>query len=346
MSEENTTPTACEVCGSGPLKKLYPMEMMYGKEGPFEYAVCDACGSTYQTHKLCDYSRFYTASYYSFRFAQPSTLSQRLRQLKRRLRNQYYYFGEGLLGRVLARARPCPVNHLSRHVKLRRDMSVLEIGCGSGELLHEIADMGVRRTVGIDPFVYGHTQYDSGAAVFKSTIYELSHHVPNEKFDVVLFNHALEHSLTPFQDLQEAAKYLKPGGEIVVRIPVSDSDISKSYGAHWWSLDAPRHIYLFSARSMQLVANKCGLEVKRTHFEGTVDDYIASEQHRSCTPLLSHQSYVVTKNYHAFTATQLQDFETRIAQQNMAGTAALAGFVLGLPDAPAGAPASTPARHP
>ena len=308
------------------------MEMMHGQEGPFEYAVCDSCGSTYQTHKLQDYSRFYTTSYYSFKFQKPTTLAQRLRQVKRRLRNRYYYFGEGLLGRALAYIRPCPVNHLSRHVTLRRNMSILEVGCGNGELLHEIADMGVRRTVGIDPFVSDHTRYDSGAEIFKSTIYELSRHIPNEKFDLVLFNHALEHSLTPIQDLQEAVKFLKPSGKILIRIPLSDSDISKNYGPHWWSLDAPRHIYLFSIKSMQLVAKKCGLEVIHIHFEGTIDDYIASEQHRNGTPLLSDRSYVVTNDYSAFTAGQLQNFEVLIAEQNKKGTAALAGFLLGLAD--------------
>jgi 2-polyprenyl-3-methyl-5-hydroxy-6-metoxy-1,4-benzoquinol methylase len=332
MSEKNTNNTVCEICGSGPLSELYPMEMMYGKEGPFEYVCCADCGATYQAHKLQDYSRFYNASYYSFKFQQPTTLSQRLRQLKRRLRNQYYYFGESLLGRLLTRIRPCPVNHLSRHVKLQRDMSILEIGCGSGELLHEIADMGVRRAVGIDPFVAQSHQYHSGATVFKSTIYELSRHVPNEMFDVVLFNHALEHSLTPLQDIQEAAKFLKPSGEIVVRIPVSDSEISRSYGPYWWSLDAPRHIYLFSAKSMHLVAEKCGLVIKRTHFEGTIDDFIASEQHRSGITLLSDKSYVVSKDFSAFSQAQLQEFESRIAQQNENGTAALAGFVLGFPE--------------
>jgi len=321
--------TACAVCGSTKLTRLYPKEMMYGQEGPFEYLVCRDCETTYQAHHLDDYGRYYTQAYYSFRFQEPTTLSQRLRQLKRRLRNQYYYFGEGLLGQLLARARPCPVNHLSRHVKLCRDMSVLEIGCGSGELLHEIADMGVRRTVGIDPFVADHGQYQSGARIFKSTVYELTQHVQNEKFDLVLFNHALEHSLTPFQDLQEAAKFLKPEGEIVVRIPVSGSEISKSYGEHWWSLDAPRHLYLFSAKAMPLVAKKCGLEVKRVHFEGTIDDFIASEQHRAGITLLSEKSYVVTKDFSAFTPAQLHAFEDRIAQQNKDGTAALAGFVLG-----------------
>lgn len=310
---------------------MYPMEMMEGQEGPFEYVYCQDCESTYQAHLLPDYSRFYSASYYSFKFQEPHTLPQRFRQLKRRLRNRFYYFNEGLIGRMLARVRPCPNNHLSKHTQLRRDMSILEVGCGSGELLHEVADMGVRRAIGIDPFVSAHKQYKSGAHIYKSTIYELAEHIQSEKFNLILFNHSLEHSPTPLEDLKEATKYLAHGGEIVIRIPVSGSDISKLYQEHWWSLDVPRHIYLFSNKSMPLVAEKCGLTLKRTHFEGTIDDFLASEQHRAGVRLLSKDSYVVSKEFSAFDKQQVAEFETKIVSQNRMGTAALAGFVLGFP---------------
>ena len=71
------------------------------------------------------------------------------------------------------------------------------------------------------------------------------------------------------------------------------------------------------------------MSVKRTHFEGTIDDFLASEQHKAGIPLLAPNSYVVSKDFSAFSQAQLAAFETAIAQQNKAGTAALAGFVLG-----------------
>lgn len=115
-----------------------------------------------------------------------------------------------------------------------------------------------------------------------------------------------------------------------MRLPVSGSEISEQYGKHWWSLDAPRHIYLFSVKSMKLFARKCGLAVQRVHFEGTIDDYLASEQHKEGVPLLSDKSYVVSKSLSAFTEEQLNKFEREIEKQNQLGTAALAGFVLDL----------------
>lgn len=304
------------------------MEMMHGNSGPFRYVHCQNCGSTYQPDKLDDYGQYYPDSYYSFQYKEPDTLSARLRQFKRRHRNRYYYFSEGLIGRLLARARPCPTNHLANHVKLRRDMSILEIGSGTGELLHEIADVGIQTVVGIDPFVPKEIVYRNGARVYKASIQQLGEVFGDQKFDLIMFNHSLEHSPTPFEDLRAASEFLKKDGEILIRFPVSGSEISEAYGKFWWSLDAPRHIYLFSAKSVALLARKCGLTVRRTHFEGTIDDYLASEQHKAGIPLLDKRSYVVTNDLSAFDPSRIKAYEASIAQQNQAGTAALAGFIL------------------
>ncbi len=304
------------------------MEMMHGLEGPFRYVHCEECGSTYQPEKLDDYGKYYPKSYYSFQYKEPNNLSARLRQVKRCLRNEFYYFGTGIWGRLLAHARPCPVNHLSRHVRLNRDMSILEIGSGTGELLHELADLGIRKVVGIDPFVPEDISYSNGARVHKASLEDMGRRFAGEAFDLIMFNHALEHSPTPANDLLKVANFLKPRGEILVRLPVSNSEISEQYGKYWWSLDAPRHIYIFSVKSMGLLARKCGLAVKRVHFEGTIDDYLASEQHKAGIALLDPRSYVVTHDTSSFGRSRLRHYQSQIDEQNKAGTAALAGFVL------------------
>lgn len=319
----------CEVCGAEALSELFPLEMMKGDGGPFRYVRCHQCESIYQPQRLPDYSRYYPRSYYSFQYREPAALPGKIRQLKRRLRNKFYYFGTGLIGSLLAHARPRPVNHLANHVKLHHDMAILEIGCGTGELLHEIADLGVRKIIGIDPFVPDDIFYRNGARVLKASIAELNLRVGNDKFDLIMFNHSLEHSPTPFADLAHAAKFLKQDGEILIRLPVSGSKIANMYGKYWWSLDAPRHIYLFSTKSMRLLAGKCGLTIKRVNFEGTIDDYLASEQHKAGIPLLSESSYVVSKKFSRFSQEQMKNFEEDIQEQNRLGTAALAGFVLG-----------------
>ncbi len=319
----------CEICNSRELTPLYPLEMMHGLEGPFFYIHCQSCGSTYQPEKLKDYSKYYSDSYYSFQYKEPSTFKAQLRKLKRKLRNRYYYFSAGLSGKILALMRPKPINHLSHHITLRLDMEILEIGSGSGELLHEIAELGVKKVIGIDPFIPKAITYKNNARVYKASIDQLNDLFIEQKFDLIMFNHSLEHSPTPFEDLQKVTKFLKRDGEILLRFPVSGSKLSDHYGKNWWSLDAPRHVYLFSNRSVEILANKCELKVKRTHYEGTIDDYLASEQHLSGVPLLSTHSYVIDPKQLKFTPEQLSQFKYEIEIQNKLGIAAQAGFILG-----------------
>ncbi len=233
------------------------------------------------------------------------------------------------MAKFLATARPRPVNHLSNHIQLRQDMSILEVGCGTGELLHEIADLGIRKVVGIDPFVPGNIAYRNGAKVYKSGIQELVNHDDGEKFDLIMFNHSLEHSPTPFDDVKNISRCLKKDGEILIRTPVSGSEVSNTYGKYWWGLDAPRHIYLFSKKSISLLAGRCDMSVKRTHYDGTIDDFLASEQHKVGIPLLAENSYVVSKRLSAFSVDKIKEYETKTTRQNEQGTAAMAGFILG-----------------
>lgn len=322
------TPYRCEICDSEHLNPIYSGEMMFGSTESFLYLKCEDCETTYQPQKLEDYSKYYPKSYYSFQYQEPKSLSGKIRRLKRRLRNQYYYFTTGFIGRILAQARPCPTNHLSRHVRLRKNMAILEIGCGSGEMLHELGDLGVRKLVGADPYIDQEINFDNGVKIYQCATENLPQKLVNEKFDLIIFNHSLEHSLAPVTDLKVARELLSDGGEILVRTPVSGSTVSNAYKNYWWSLDAPRHIYILSKKSMPLIAKKSGLIVCRTHDEGTIDDYIASEQHRRGICLLSDRSYVKTKDFSGFSKTELSAWEAEIARQNQQGTAAQAGFIL------------------
>jgi SAM-dependent methyltransferase len=319
----------CEICASTELQRFSAPEMMYGGKEMFEYVYCAACESTYQPRRLDDYAPYYPENYYSFKFQEPRTWGERLRMWKRNARNRYYYFARGWIGWLLSRFRPQPIDHLSRHVRLRKEMSILEIGCGTGELLFEIGELGLAKVVGIDPFIAENVTYRNGARVLKETLSGFRKSNPGEQFDLVMFNHSLEHSPDPFSDLMTAKSLMKKDGELLIRWPISGSRNAKDYGVHWWSLDSPRHIYLFSVKSLKILAERIGLKVKRTHFEGTIDDFMASEQHRLGIALRSGQSYVVSGDTSRFSKDEIQAFQRQIDTQNRDGSASQAGFVLG-----------------
>ena len=318
----------CEICNSSDTSLFPTSEMMHGGPEIFEYLFCNNCESTYQPIKLDSYEKYYSSNYYSFQFKEPSTLNGHIRKWKRKARNRYYYFSQGILGRLLAFVKPKPINHLSHHVKIRPGMSILEVGCGAGELLYELGEIGLTNSVGIDPFVPADIHFKNGVNVYKLTLEEYKKNNSTAKFDLVMFNHSLEHSPTPIQDLALASSFLKSDGELLIRWPVSGSTNAKFYGANWWSLDSPRHIYLFSVKSMSLLASSVNMKVSRTHFEGTVDDFLASEQHKSGVPLIAPNSYITKGNLNNFTSSEIKRFENQIKDQNKNGTASQAGYVL------------------
>lgn len=318
----------CEICNSSDTSVFFSNEMMYGGKELFKYLFCNYCESTYQPVKLETYSKYYSSNYYSFKFQEPHTLQQHLRKWKRAARNRYYYFSKGILGKLLAIIKPRPINHLSQHVKVQPGMSILEIGCGSGELLYELGEIGLTNIVGIDPFVPADILFKNGAIVYKLTLEEFKLIEPTQKYDLVMFNHSLEHSPSPLKDLTIASSFLKSDGELLIRWPVSGSTNAKIYGSNWWGLDSPRHIYLFSVKSMRLLATRVNMKISRIHFEGTVDDFLASEQHKNGTPLMAPNSYITAGSLNKFTYTEITDFENQIAYQNKNGTASQAGYVL------------------
>lgn len=318
----------CEICNSSDTSLFHAHEMMLGGTERFEYLFCNECESTYQPVKLDSYAKYYSTNYYSFQFKEPTNLNGLIRKWKRNARNRFYYFSKGFLGRLLAIIKPRPINHLSHHVKLHLGMSILEVGCGAGELLYELGEIGLTNCIGIDPYVPADIQFKNGVHVYKLTLEEFKKNNSTVKYDLVMFNHSLEHSPTPIKDLELASSFLKSDGELLIRWPVSGSTNAKVYGVNWWSLDSPRHIYLFSVKSMALLANSVSMVISRIHFEGTIDDFLASEQHKSGTPLIASNSYITTGRLDKFTSIEMKDFENQIKDQNKNGTASQAGYVL------------------
>lgn len=51
-------------------------------------------------------------------------------------------------------------------------------------------------------------------------VFENKREIPRGEFDYLLSSHSLEHSPTPYQDLQEFRQYLRPGGKLLLVLPV------------------------------------------------------------------------------------------------------------------------------
>lgn len=95
-----------------------------------------------------------------------------------------------------------------------RDVLFLDVGCGKGEILSAYVMGRGGDYVGVDRGVF------VGEYIVKDDMHDLS--FSKECFDFVLFNNALEHSISPYLALYEAARVLRVGGGLLVGLPVGE----------------------------------------------------------------------------------------------------------------------------
>ena len=103
----------------------------------------------------------------------------------------------------------------------------------------------------------------------------------NEKFDLILFNHSLEHMHDIGQSLAHATSLLEPGGTIIIRIPTVSSQAWDTYRENWFQIDAPRHTCIPSRKGLAQLASSCGLQIVQSYDDSTDTQFWLSEAVRS-----------------------------------------------------------------
>lgn len=140
----------------------------------------------------------------------------------------------------------------------RKSGRILDVGCATGLFLHEMAQAGWQ-VAGVDPSLsaatYARTRFNLN--VFQGTLEEAPY--SPESFDVVTFWDVLEHTFSPTAELSRAVRLLKPGGLVAVSIPNWDSLERRLFGAHWIGFDPPRHLYVFTRSTLNVLLKKSGL---------------------------------------------------------------------------------------
>lgn len=139
----------------------------------------------------------------------------------------------------------------------RRAPSVLDVGCGRGYLLKRLRRQGwncagidipespvPKKKNGMDCRVG-----DASALPWSSGL-----------FDLVVLNHVLEHVVDPWRACREAARVLRTGGILYLGVPNYASWQSRLFGAAWFPLEIPRHIFHFGPTTLLRVVSSAGLK--------------------------------------------------------------------------------------
>lgn len=136
---------------------------------------------------------------------------------------------------------------------------LLDVGCGGGELLERMARAGWTVSgVEPDPQAAERARQRSGGRVV-AALEDLAGESP---FDAVTLSHLIEHVPAPTDTLRRCWALVAPGGRLVVVTPNVESLGRRVFGRWWRGLEPPRHLQLFSRRSLDVVAREAGVEVR------------------------------------------------------------------------------------
>jgi SAM-dependent methyltransferase len=309
---------ACRICGNARDNRLHhAREMMFGTREPFDYVECSACGCVQIVEIPADLSRFYAAyPPHAASLSGPGSLAG----LVRRIRSSLLYGRRGRRTRL-----PLPIPGYDAWLGpagVGLDSAILDVGAGVGLLLRKLRSDGFRNLTGIDPFLPEELDVP-GLRLLRCELPAL-----RGSFDLVMFHHSLEHLPGQAAALREAARVLAPGGTVLVRIPVADGWAWKHYGTDWVQLDAPRHLYLHTRRSLARVAADAGLRV-----DGVVDDsgqlqLWGSELYRRGLSFVDPGTGRDRRRDDHFTPAEVQDFRERSRRLCEAGEGDQACFFL------------------
>lgn len=154
---------------------------------------------------------------------------------------------------------------------------ILDVGAGTGALLNFFKENGWQ--------VFGNEvakeMVDDASKNFgiklegKDTL-EIS--FPDSFFEAIVFNNSLEHLYQPRETLMRVRGWLKPNGLLIVTVPNIESLGFKIFGQYWNSLQPPKHLYLFSPKTISKMLEKTGFKPMEVRHDYSVHNTYSLEQ--------------------------------------------------------------------
>jgi SAM-dependent methyltransferase len=232
-------PVNCVLCPRGTEAKLHIRTHSGGF--PFSYLKCQGCGLVFLSPRPDgkEALQFYQQDYYG---ENPQKFHSALEVLR-------LVFAWNRMRRV-GKFFPGPGK-------------ALDIGCGEGTFLRLLQKEGWEC----------HGKELSAESASRSSRFGISvsvgqidvQRLPPHSFDLITLWHVLEHLPEPMKTLAIVTKLLKKGGILAVSTPNIDSLQAEVGKSRWFHLDPPRHLYLYSPRTLEQIIGSFGFRLQKLH---------------------------------------------------------------------------------
>jgi SAM-dependent methyltransferase len=100
------------------------------------------------------------------------------------------------------------------------------------------------------------------------------------RYDFAVFQHSLEHTIDPVEDLARLRAALRPGGLVLISVPNFGCAQRRLFGGSWFHLDVPRHRVHFTRQALRSALEQAGFEVERISTSTSTVGLPASIQYR------------------------------------------------------------------
>jgi 2-polyprenyl-3-methyl-5-hydroxy-6-metoxy-1,4-benzoquinol methylase len=205
---------------------------------------CTSCGLIYLNPRPTQHAiTSLYEKYYGSTPKETSSLQKGLRA-NRMLRRLWHWYCGQYLGEVLDKAKGV----------------VLDVGCGTGDLLEELKKKGCD--------VHGVELNSESVNICKKRGLDVrcenfdTLSFPDQMFDTVILWHVIEHLPSPQRALEKIRRVLKPGGTLFLYCPNVDSYMARLFDRYWFAWQIPFHFYHFSPGTLRRIAERSSFKPK------------------------------------------------------------------------------------
>lgn len=143
-------------------------------------------------------------------------------------------------------------------LRFKKTGKALEVGSSTGVFLSLLKEKGWE-VQGVEPSLAAGAAEKNGIPTLNTTFEKAE--LKSDTFDLVIFNHVLEHMNNPVEILQKTNQVLKKDGAILIDVPNFASLSAKIWGSNWRYILPKEHRWHFTPKSLTALLEKSGFKI-------------------------------------------------------------------------------------